>query len=66
MPALPLDAALVHLNRADAAGNAQYLGPDPYFDDLFCQAADRRLPVLRADRAHARTCSPRARCRACW
>jgi len=42
MPALRLDAALVHLNRADAAGNGQYLGPDPYFDDLFCQAADRR------------------------
>jgi glutaconate CoA-transferase subunit A len=41
MPALKLDAALVHLNRADAAGNAQYLGVDPYFDDLFCQAADR-------------------------
>jgi glutaconate CoA-transferase subunit A len=42
MPALRLDAALVHLNRADATGNGQYLGPDPYFDDLFCQAADRR------------------------
>jgi glutaconate CoA-transferase, subunit A len=41
MPALRLDAALIHLNRADAAGNGQYLGPDPYFDDLFCQAADR-------------------------
>ncbi|MFF9479434.1 CoA transferase subunit A [Streptomyces sp. NPDC014733] len=40
MPALPLDAALVHLNRADAAGNAQCLGPDPYFDDLFCGAAE--------------------------
>ena len=42
MPALHLDAALVHLNRADAHGNAQYLGPDPYFDDLFCLAAKRR------------------------
>jgi glutaconate CoA-transferase subunit A len=42
MPALRLDAALVHLNRADATGNGQYLGPDPYFDDLFCQAAERR------------------------
>ncbi|MFD9817026.1 CoA transferase subunit A [Streptomyces sp. NPDC059080] len=40
MPALPLDAALVHLHRADAAGNAQCLGPDPYFDDLFCDAAE--------------------------
>jgi glutaconate CoA-transferase subunit A len=40
VPALRLDAALVHLNRADAHGNAQYLGPDPYFDDLFCEAAE--------------------------
>ncbi|RST02370.1 CoA transferase subunit A [Streptomyces sp. WAC07149] len=40
VPALRLDAALVHLNRADRLGNAQYLGPDPYFDDLFCEAAD--------------------------
>ena len=41
MPALRLDAAFVHVNRADAAGNGQYLGPDPYFDDLFCLAAER-------------------------
>lgn len=40
VPALRLDAALVHVNRADAQGNGQYLGPDPYFDDLFCGAAD--------------------------
>jgi glutaconate CoA-transferase subunit A len=41
VPALRLDVALVHLNRADAHGNATYLGPDPYFDDLFCMAADQ-------------------------
>jgi glutaconate CoA-transferase subunit A len=29
----------VHQNRADAGGNAQFLGPDLYFDDLMCQAA---------------------------
>jgi glutaconate CoA-transferase, subunit A len=40
MPALKLDAALVHMNRADEQGNAQFLGPDPYFDDLMCAAAD--------------------------
>lgn len=40
VPALRLDASLVHVNRADAHGNGQYLGPDPYFDDLFCEAAD--------------------------
>lgn len=41
VPALRLDVALVHLNRADRHGNATYLGPDPYFDDLFAMAADR-------------------------
>ncbi|MFD6815766.1 CoA transferase subunit A [Microbacterium sp. NPDC060132] len=43
MPALPLDVALVHVNRADPQGNAQYLGPDPYFDDLFAMAAQRTI-----------------------
>lgn len=41
MPALALDVALVHLNRADVRGSAQFLGPDLYFDDLFCLAAGR-------------------------
>lgn len=41
VPAIHLDAALVHLNRADRFGNAQFLGDDLYFDDLFCLAADR-------------------------
>jgi glutaconate CoA-transferase subunit A len=40
MPALNLDVALVHMNRADRYGNGQYLGPDPYFDDLMCAAAE--------------------------
>lgn len=48
VPALHLDAALVHLNRADRHGNAQYLGPDPYFDDLFCLAAERRYVSCEA------------------
>ncbi|GAA1104671.1 CoA transferase subunit A [Nocardiopsis composta] len=41
VPPLRLDAALVHLNRADPRGNGQYLGPDPYLDDLFAKASDR-------------------------
>jgi glutaconate CoA-transferase, subunit A len=41
VPALTMDVALVHMNRADRRGNAQYLGPDPYFDDLFVKSADR-------------------------
>jgi acyl CoA:acetate/3-ketoacid CoA transferase alpha subunit len=43
MPALRLDAALCHVNRADAAGNAALDGPDPFFDDLFLGAAERRF-----------------------
>jgi glutaconate CoA-transferase subunit A len=43
VPAIHLDVALCHLNRADAAGNAQFLGPDLYFDDLFLGAAKRRF-----------------------
>jgi glutaconate CoA-transferase subunit A len=39
VPALNLDAALVHLNRADIGGNATCLGPDLYFDDLYLGAA---------------------------
>ena len=43
MPALRLDAAFVHLNLGDQPGNAAYTGIDPYFDDLFLMAADRRF-----------------------
>jgi glutaconate CoA-transferase subunit A len=43
MPALELDAALVHMNRADQFGNAQFLGPDPFFDDLYLMAAKQRF-----------------------
>ncbi|NLG47573.1 CoA transferase subunit A [Gordonia sp. (in: high G+C Gram-positive bacteria)] len=42
MPALKLDAAFVHLDLADAHGNAAYTGVDPYFDDLYLAAAERR------------------------
>jgi glutaconate CoA-transferase subunit A len=40
VPAIRLDAALVHLNRADERGNAQFLGPDLYFDDWFLGACE--------------------------
>ena len=43
MPALTLDAAFVHTNRADVAGNGQVLSPDPFFDTLFLGAAERRF-----------------------
>lgn len=43
MPALELDAALVHMHRGDRGGNGQYLNIDPYFDDLMCMAAKKRF-----------------------
>ena len=53
MPAIPLDVAIFHMNRADAAGNGQYLGDDPYFDPLFAMAARRRFMsaerIIRTD-----------------
>ncbi|MBU6217254.1 MAG: acyl CoA--acetate/3-ketoacid CoA transferase subunit alpha, partial [Acidobacteria bacterium] len=41
VPALQLDVALVHQHRADASGNATWLGEDPFFDDLMVRAAER-------------------------
>jgi glutaconate CoA-transferase, subunit A len=41
VPALELDAAIVHQHRADASGNAAWLGEDPFMDDLFVRAAER-------------------------
>ncbi|MEZ4330825.1 MAG: CoA-transferase [Myxococcota bacterium] len=46
MPALELDVAFIHMNRGDRRGNGQYLGPDPYFDDMFCRAAKRRFMTV--------------------
>ncbi len=43
MPALELDASFIHMNRADVTGNGQFLGPDLYFDDLYCMAAKKRF-----------------------
>ena len=39
MPALKLDAALLHVNRSDWRGNVQLLGPDAYYDEWFAKAA---------------------------
>ncbi len=41
VPALNVDVAFIHMNRADALGNGQALGRDPYFDNLFCMAAKK-------------------------
>jgi glutaconate CoA-transferase subunit A len=50
VPALTLDAAFVHLNRSDARGNASFLGPDLYFDDLFLGAAAKGRRFVSAER----------------
>ncbi len=48
MPALNLDAALVHVHAADAQGNLVIESPDPFFDDLFCGAAERAYASCEA------------------
>ena len=40
MPALKLDASLIHADRADTRGVCQIAGPDFYMDDWFARAAD--------------------------
>jgi glutaconate CoA-transferase subunit A len=49
MPALRLDAAICHLNRSDPRGNAMYLGPDLYWDDLMLQAAPTGCRFISAE-----------------
>ncbi len=39
MPALKLDAALLHVNRSDWRGNIHAFGPDTYYDEWFARAA---------------------------
>ena len=54
MPALKLDAALLHVNEADRLGNTLLRGHDVFFDHLYARAADRcyvTTEVLR-DRMH--------------
>ena len=41
MPALKLDAALLHVNEADRLGNTLLRGNDTFFDHLFARAAER-------------------------
>lgn len=41
MPALELDAALLHVNAADQLGNTRIDGPDPFFDAWFARAAKK-------------------------
>jgi len=63
MPAIKLDAALLHVDRAERLGNTQSEGPDTYFDDVYARAAERcfvsseevheRLDLTHSDSAAA-------------
>jgi len=43
MPALNLDIALIHVDRADERGVCQIKGPDLYMDDWFARAAQNTI-----------------------
>lgn len=43
MPALNLDVALIHVDRADERGVCQIKGPDLYMDDWFARAAQNTI-----------------------
>lgn len=43
MPALKLDVALIHADRADARGVCQIKGPDIYMDEWFARAAKHTI-----------------------
>ncbi len=43
MPALNMDVALIHVDRADARGVCQIEGPDHYMDDHFARAANHTI-----------------------
>lgn len=43
MPALKLDAALIHVNEADRLGNTLLHGHDVFFDHLFARASDHTV-----------------------
>ena len=60
MPALPLDVALVHLNRADAHGNAALPRPGPVLRRPVLPGRDAPGGVVRADRADRRARRRRA------
>ena len=40
MPALRPDITICHVNQADILGNSRISGPDPFFDEWFCRAAE--------------------------
>ncbi len=41
MPAINLDVAICHVSQADKLGNSYIAGPDAFFDEWFCRAANK-------------------------
>jgi glutaconate CoA-transferase subunit A len=50
MPALKLDAALIHVNEADRLGNTLVRGHDTFFDHLYARAADH--VIVSSEQVH--------------
>jgi glutaconate CoA-transferase subunit A len=48
MPALPLDLALIHVNKADKRGNCQINAPDRFMDEWFARAAKHSIVSTEA------------------
>ena len=48
MPALPIDVAICHVSEADSLGNSRIDGPDPFFDEWMCRAAERAFLTTEA------------------
>ena len=62
MPALELDVALIHVDKADARGVCQINAPDRYMDDLFARAARHTVVSSRRNR-RCRQYARRCQCR---
>ena len=48
VPAIRLDAALIHAHRSDERGNLLTLSADPFFDELFVRAAEKAFATVEA------------------
>ncbi len=48
MPAIKLDVAICHVSEVDKLGNSYIAGPDPFFDEWFCRAADKAFLTAEA------------------
>lgn len=56
MPALKLDAALLHVTESDERGNCTIQSPDPFFDEAMARAADRTFITCERIAPTAKVC----------